>query len=90
MAEMCLELVRDFKHIVDTLPESIDTSTAGAEVPPILSCGDRSIADRAVTMLQVIHVFMKQMICDCKCNWCPLLEQRTRPPDPLWSSPGQR
>ena len=54
MVEVSLELVHDFKNVVETLPENVDTSTT-AEAPPILSCGDRSIANRAITMLQVIH-----------------------------------
>jgi midasin len=51
MVEVSLELVHDFKHVVETLPANVDTSTT-AEAPPILSCGDRSIANRAITMLQ--------------------------------------
>ena len=53
MVEMCLELVTGFKCVLDTLPDNVDTSALDG-VPPILSCGDRSIANKALTMLQVI------------------------------------
>jgi midasin len=51
MVEVCLELVSDFEKLVATLPDETDTA-AYSDAPPILACGDNSIANAALSMLQ--------------------------------------
>ena len=51
-AEMSVELVSDFAELVATMPEQID-HTPQPDTPPILACGDSSIATAALAMLQV-------------------------------------
>lgn len=50
--EMSLESVSDFAELVATMPDQIDL-TSCCEPPPILACGDRSIATAALNMLEV-------------------------------------
>ena len=51
MVEMCLELVSDFEQVIATLPEEVDSTLS--DLPPILACGDRSIANTALAIFQV-------------------------------------
>ena len=50
--EMSLELVSDYAELVATMPDQIDI-TATTNVPPILACGDNSVAKTALTILEV-------------------------------------
>ena len=60
---MSMELVSDFAELVATLPDELDR-TGCDDAPPILSCGDKSIADTAITILQVREMCI--MCDDCK------------------------
>lgn len=49
---MSLELVSDYAELVATMPDQIDVP-ATTILPPILACGDNSIAKTALTILEV-------------------------------------
>ena len=51
-AEISLELVSNFAELVATMPDQVDVSSC-CDPPPILGCGDQSIAVTALSMLQV-------------------------------------
>lgn len=53
---MSLELVSDYAELVATMPDQIDI-TATSDVPPILACGDSSIAKTALSILEVIWLY---------------------------------
>jgi midasin len=50
-AEISLELVSNFAELVATMPDQVDVSSC-CDPPPILGCGDQSIAVTALSMLQ--------------------------------------
>ena len=55
-AEISMEVVSDFAELIATMPDQVDV-TSCCDLPPILTCGDQSIANAALSMLQVFDVF---------------------------------
>lgn len=58
--ERCLSMVKDFATLIGTLPDSLDLSMMPhlpEEAPPIISCGDRSVAEEALSLLTVRTLF---------------------------------
>lgn len=54
--EQCLSVVRDFGTLVGSLPDSLDLNMMPRlpeQAPPIIACGDRSVAEEAASMLTV-------------------------------------
>ena len=54
--EISVELVSDFAELMATMPDQVDV-TSCCDLPPILACGDQSIAITALSMLQVFDVY---------------------------------
>ena len=52
--EVSMELVSDFAELVATMPDQVDVTSC--DPPPILTCGDQSIAITALSILQVFYV----------------------------------
>lgn len=49
-------MIRDFGTLVESLPDSLDFTMMPhlpEEVPPIIRCGDRSVAEAAASRLKV-------------------------------------
>ena len=70
-AEMSVELVSDFAELVATMPEQID-HTPQPDTPPILACGDSSIASAALAMLQV---WLRTAVLFPRLTYCVLIDR---------------
>ena len=56
LAERCLVVIEDFRVLVDSLPATLDLSLMPRppeSAPPLIRCGDRSVAEEAITKLNV-------------------------------------
>ena len=69
--EMSVELVSDFAELVATMPEQID-HTPQPDTPPILACGDSSIATAALAMLQV---WLRTVVLLPRLTYCVLIDR---------------
>ena len=55
-AELGLKTIQDFKLLVSTFPDEVDFSLTPfpqERLPRILRCGDKSMVDKAVGLLEV-------------------------------------
>lgn len=59
--EASIELVLDFADVVSSLPDNVDITNC-SDPPPILACGDKSIANAALATLQVFKLGRKEYI----------------------------
>ena len=59
--ERCLSVAKDLTTLIDTLPNSLDLAMMPClpeEAPPIIRCGDRSVAEEALSSLAVSTYFV--------------------------------
>ena len=71
--EMCLELISDFTEVVSSIPDKVEINSH-PDLPPILACGDKTIASTALAMLQVrfycyIYIKCGKNMCDNACTY---------------------